>query len=197
MVPRFARALRALTLLFQQAAVACDLPLRFAVIGGLAVSAWGKVRATQDIDILADSDPSPIRDHAVRARLQQFWDAQGCRGEWRVGLADDPIALLLHLGLPRPIGLTADVLWAQKPWQQEALKRVRTVKVFRTDIVILHPEDLILLKLEAGGPQDVLDVESILANNPPELDHARLMRAATRLRLRTALDKCLRRVAGQ
>lgn len=194
MEPRFAPALCTLSKLFQGAATNLAIQIRFALIGGLAVSAWGIVRATQDIDILADSDPSPIQNRPLRTRLKQFWEAQGSTVEWRAGTADDPIALLLRLGLPRPVKLTADILWAQKPWQQEALKRTCSVKVALTTVPLLHPEDLILMKLEAGGPQDLLDVEGILSTPPPELDRARLTQAAIRLRLKTLLEKCVRRV---
>jgi hypothetical protein len=90
--------------------------------------------------------------------------------------------------------MTTDILWAQKRWQREALTRVRLVKVARVAVPILQPEDLILMKLEAGGLQDLFDVEGILAANPPELDRERLTQAATRLRLKTLLDKCIRRV---
>lgn len=194
MVRRFAPALRALSKLFQGTSTKLGLQIHFALIGGLAASAWGNVRATQDIDILADSDPSPIQDRTLRIRLTKFWETQGCIVEWRAGGADDPIALLLRLGLPRPAKLTADVLWAQRPWQRAALTRLCSVKVSRIAVPVLHPEDLILMKLEAGGPQDLLDVEGILSANPPQLDRERLTQTAARLRLKTLLDKCIRRV---
>jgi hypothetical protein len=61
------------------------------------------------------------------------------------------------------------------------------------DVFVLHPEDLILLKLEADDPQDLLDVESLLAESAPQLDIARLKRRAGGLRLTTTLEKLLRR----
>jgi hypothetical protein len=61
----------------------------------------------------------------------------------------------------------------------------------RLKISVLHPEDLILLKLEAGGPQDLLDVRVLLASKPPDLDLERLKRTATRVRLRGVLNGCL------
>jgi hypothetical protein len=61
------------------------------------------------------------------------------------------------------------------------------------DVPVLHPEDLILLKLEAGGPQDLLDVEGLLLESPPNFDISRLKEKASRLRLGVALEKLLRR----
>lgn len=198
MEQRFAPALRTLQKLLRDASLALQIPIRFALIGGLAVSAWGVVRATQDIDLLADSTPSPLRDLALRGRLQRFWEDRGCTVEWRVGATDDPIPLLLRLEMPRPArGLAADILWAHKRWQREALMRTLTLSVSRLDVFILHPEDLVLMKLEAGGPQDLLDVEALLSTPPPELDLTRLKQKATQLRLGVKLDRCLRRGKGQ
>ena len=197
MASRFASALRTVNRLFQGVPTTLVTQMRFALVGGLAVSAWGRVRATQDIDVLADSVPSPLQEPALRNRLGAVWEARGCIVEWRVGMPDDPIPLLLHLVLPPPAQTAIDVLWAWKGWQREALARVCTVRVARTTIAVLHPEDLILMKLEAGGPLDLLDVESILLANPPELDQERLFKAATKLRVRTVLNQCLQQISKE
>lgn len=194
MATHFAAALRSLSRLFQRTATGGVTEVRFALIGGLAVSAWGQVRATQDIDVLADSTPSPVQALAVRKNLAALWEAKGCVIEWRSGMADDPIPLLLRLTLPPPNTMTVDVLWAWRPWQQEAVKRASVVRIARASIPLLHPEDLILMKLQAGGPQDLLDVESILSANPPELDRQRLVQTAGKLRLKAVLERCMRQV---
>jgi hypothetical protein len=38
--------------------VAADV--RFVIIGGLAVNAWGHVRGTQDVDLVPDPDPGNL-----------------------------------------------------------------------------------------------------------------------------------------
>jgi len=198
MEQRFATGLRALQKLFQDASRTLSIPVRFALIGGLAVSAWGAVRATQDIDLLADSDPSPLTNLPLRDRLQRFSERRGCTVEWRVGAPDDPIPLLLRLELPRKMhGLGADILWAHKRWQREALGRTITLRISGFDVFLLHPEDLVLMKLEAGGPQDLLDVEAVLATPPLELNFTRLKRKATPLHLAAKLDNCLGNTKGR
>jgi len=168
---------------------------KFALIGGLSVAAWGAVRATEDIDFLMDNQPSPIGDLGLRKTLENYLEHQGCHVQWRVGDYDDPIPLLLRLDLPRAYGkLGADILWAHKRWQRDALKRAITVTVSRHRVRVLHPEDLILLKLEAGGPQDLLDVHRLLADPPTELNVYRLKETATRLRLGRILERCLQDV---
>jgi hypothetical protein len=62
------------------------------------------------------------------------------------------------------------------------------------EVYVLHPEDLILMKLEAGGPRDLLDIEEMLFKAPSEVNLRRLKRKAAQLRLGTELSKCLRRI---
>jgi hypothetical protein len=191
MEQRFVPALRKLHLLLEDASTVLQTPIRFALIGGLAVSTWGGVRATRDIDFLADSDPSPIRNLRLQDNLKRYFEEKRCDAEWRVGEPDDPIPLILRLRLGRRLDTGADILWAYKRWHQEALQRRLEVKAGRLKVLVLHPEDLILLKLDAGGPQDLLDVSSLLASKPPDLDVERLKRTAARVRLRGMLDRCL------
>lgn len=193
MEPRLAHALRTLQKLLQDASTALKSRIRFALIGGLALSAWGVVRATEDMDLLADSEPTPLRNLAFRDAMRKFLEARGCRAEWRAGDTDDPIPLLLRLTPPKSAhGPGADIIWAHKRWQREALSRTISLKVSRMEVCVVHPEDLVLLKLDAGGPQDLLDVEMLLSNPPPELNLKRLKKKAIQLRLATELGKCLR-----
>lgn len=195
---QFARAVTRLQKLFEAASVDLHNQIRIALIGGLAVSAWGAIRATQDIDVLADSDPSPIASPGLRDNLKRFFQARRCKVEWRVGDSDDPIPLLLRLRLGGALSEPgADILWAYKSWHREALERRSEVSSGRLRVFVLHPEDLILMKLDAGGPQDLLDVQALLASPPAEINMARLKRSATRVRVRKLLDTCLREASGK
>lgn len=198
MEQRFSRALTGLQRLLVDASHDLDHPIRFALIGGLAVSAWGVVRATEDIDLLADSDPSPLTSVPFRDNLKRFFERRKCGVEWRIGEPDDPIPLLLRVTLPQQVrGLKADILWAHKRWQRDALARVITIKISRTNVLVLHPEDLVVLKLEAGGPQDLLDVEELLYEAPAEINLRRLTTKASELGLETVLENCLRSRSGR
>jgi hypothetical protein len=59
MQPQFAPALSRVQFLLTRASRDLKTSIHFALIGGLGVAAWGIVRATEDIDYLADSEPSP------------------------------------------------------------------------------------------------------------------------------------------
>ncbi|MFQ5828512.1 MAG: nucleotidyl transferase AbiEii/AbiGii toxin family protein [Candidatus Methylomirabilia bacterium] len=130
----------------------------YALMGGLAVAAWGVPRATEDIDLLADASPSPELDAALRAA--------GFEAEWRRGDANDPIPLLLRLGSGS--GPEIDVVCATRAWEREMLGRsigVRMPEGPETPVVAV--EDLIVLKLMAGGPGDLADVADLLERAGP------------------------------
>lgn len=55
----------------------------------------------------------------------------------------------------------ADVIVGRHRWQQEILSRV--VPVGDRPLYVVRPDDLILLKLYAGGSQDRWDIEQLLA----------------------------------
>lgn len=154
---QFEDALASLATIFKERSVP------YALIGGLAVAAWGAPRATEDIDLLADVSPSPELDATLRAA--------GFEAEWRRGAPDDPIPLLLRLR--GAAGPEIDVVCATRDWEREMLNRsirVRIPKGPETPVIAI--EDLIVLKLMAGGPGDLADVADLLerAGPLPELE---------------------------
>ncbi|MBI4587882.1 MAG: nucleotidyl transferase AbiEii/AbiGii toxin family protein [Candidatus Rokubacteria bacterium] len=152
----------------------------YALIGGLAVAAWGAPRATEDIDLLADVGPSSELGAALRAA--------GFEAEWRRGDPDDPVPLLLRLrGASGP---EIDVVCATRAWEREMLGRSIRVRLPEgPETPVIAVEDLIVLKLMAGGPGDLADVADLLerAGPLPELDK----RAAAR-----GVSDLLRQVQG-
>lgn len=130
----------------------------YAVIGGLAVAAWGAPRATEDIGLLADLSPSPELDSALRTA--------GFDVEWRRGGPDDPVPLLLRLRSAS--GPEIDVVSATRVWEREMLGRSIRVQIPEgPETPVVAADDLIVLKLLAGGPGDLADVADILERVGP------------------------------
>jgi predicted nucleotidyltransferase len=143
------------------ASVLKEQGVSYALIGGLAVAAWGMPRATEDIDLLAEMAPSQKLDAALRSA--------GFGVEWRRGGADDPIPLLLRLSSAGP---EIDILCATRRWELEMLGRaVRIQLPSGLEAPVVAVADLIVLKLLAGGPRDLIDVAELLQYGgvPPEL----------------------------
>lgn len=150
----------------------------FALIGGLAVSAWSPPRATMDIDLLVLAKPEEL-DHLVEA----LRDA-GMKAELRRGGSDDPVPFLIRADC-------LDIVVATKKYQAETVEQSISVNIAGRDIPVASPEYLIILKLKAGGPRDLLDVRELLESDL--VDKALLARLATRYRV----DKLLQEVTHQ
>jgi hypothetical protein len=111
MEQRLGPALVELNELLENASKELHASIQFALIGGLAVATWGVIRATQDIDVLANSDPAPLVNTTLRKELKDFLDRNGCHTEWRLGDADDPIPLLLRESICRGYSATSEQIF--------------------------------------------------------------------------------------
>ncbi len=126
--------------------------VRAAAIGGVALAAHGIVRATLDADVL-------VTDRTVLH--PEFWAAlTTARAEIHEGDLDDPLA-----GVVRIVdgSEAVDVVVGKHSWQTHALARAVAIAVAGHAVVTVGRADLVLLKLFAGGPQDVVDVRLLLA----------------------------------
>ncbi len=137
-----------------------------ALIGGWAVVAWGVVRASEDVDVLIELPTS--RRKALLAALSRAFDA-----EWRQGEPGDPVPGLIR-AQPKSGGLPVDLLPARSNADIAALDRAKSVAVGALRIPIVTPEDLIAMKLEAGGGQDYEDVRRLLRVIADDLDQSQL-----------------------
>lgn len=127
-----------------------------ALIGGLALGAHGIARATLDADIL-------VGDAAVLER--GFWAAnpQFAAAEIRRGDEDDPLLGIVRFAFP---GEPVDVVVGRGRWIGSILGRRLSITVAGRVLRVVDRADLVLLKLFAGGPQDLLDVKLLLRADP-------------------------------
>jgi hypothetical protein len=128
-----------------------DAQVPHALIGAAALAARGVARSTYDIDMFT-----------VEARVlaSGLWDglrAEGIGVEILRGDPDDPLGgvVRVHAAGERPV----DVIVGKVRWQGRAIERAER----RPDgPPVVAARDLVLLKLYAGGTQDVWDVRALL-----------------------------------
>jgi len=123
----------------------------YALIGGLAVSAWGVPRATQDLDFaLAVSTD----DTAELGRVIE--------GEYRSGGPDDPLRGVLTTVLAvDDRTVPAQLIVLPSAWTDLISQDLQMLSIFGTTVPVVSWQTLILLKLYAGGPQDLLDAQEV------------------------------------
>ncbi|MBI2157763.1 MAG: hypothetical protein HYU26_12800 [Candidatus Rokubacteria bacterium] len=140
----------------------------YAIIGGIAVQRWGQPRLTRDVDLTIllrpGSEEAALRQivAAFPARLE---DAIAFALEHRVLPVDVPGCgeADISLGLP---GYEEDVIARAVAYDLGDGRQVR----------LCSAEDLIVHKALAGRPQDVLDIEGIVARHGATLDVAYVRR---------------------
>lgn len=126
------------------------------VIGGVAASLLGRPRFTRDVDVLVLLGED---------RWQKFLNAAAKFGF--VPRIDNPLAfarrsrvfLLSH----KASGVDVDISLAGLPFEEESIARGRWMKVGRLSLPLPTPEDLIIMKAVAHRPQDIADIEALLA----------------------------------
>lgn len=125
--------------------------IRHALIGALALAAYGVNRATVDLDLFA-TDASCLRP--------DFWTDLRNRGisvEVRKGDLTDPLAGVVRF---RTAGESPiDLVIGKFAWQAKLLERAEPIG----GTLVVRAADLVLLKLYAGGLQDAWDVQQLLA----------------------------------
>jgi hypothetical protein len=126
----------------------------FAAVGGIALAIRGVARSTFDVDLLT-LDTSVLAD--------PFWlllERDNAVVEIRRGDADDPLRGLVRLTSrdERPV----DVVVGRGAWQDAAVQRAEPFSLLDTRVPVVRAADLILLKLHAGGTQDLWDVKQLL-----------------------------------
>ena len=162
------------------------LEIRHALIGGLAVAAHGSIRATKDVDLIIDLSLQ------AAPSLEQSLRDNGFQATFYRGAVDDPIAGVLRLTVPvAGAEVSCDLLFASRAWQTRAVRNAVSIDLGNHVVRVAQPADLFLLKLYAGGPQDLMDAAELLKTQSPS-ERSRWKAEAAKLRLKRDYDRCLR-----
>jgi hypothetical protein len=165
-----------------------QMDVRHAVMGGIAVRAYGIPRPTFDVDFTIAME---------RARLPELYQGVTALGytvpeEYTKGWVDQVAGMPLvrfRLYLEGR-SVDVDVFLAESPYQEELLGRRQKATVDERTIWLVSPEDLVLLKLIADRPRDLLDVGDVLFSQG-QLDTAYMRKWAANLGVLDRLEKAL------
>lgn len=158
----------------------------YAVMGGLALQAWGAQRTTRDIDLNISLDEITPGD---------FLSALG-----KIGLKiihKDKV--MGHFELIETeyesskigISIGVDFFIAKTTYQKQALERAVMVHILGHPVKLISPEDLILNKLLSARPLDLSDVKSVVIEQRDLLDQSYLRVWARNLGVSRRLEALL------
>lgn len=133
---------------------------RYAVIGGIATSLWGFVRATHDVDfkvIVPNTDYTAVRQ-AIRAAFPN---------RARRHVPENPLIVAVYIE-----NVIVDFLLALPGYEEKIIERAVQQDLGGFSAWICTAEDLIIQKVVAGRGKDWPDVEELLLAQKGKLDHA-------------------------
>lgn len=153
--------------------------IEYGVVGALAASVYGTVRATTDADAVVSASQSKL------AGLVKVFRKAGLSADLRRGDAEDPIPALLAAS--DRFGNRVDLLGGLRGLDPDAFERTIAVPFSGTTLRIIGREDFIAMKCFAGGALDIADAQEAIraADRPIDLD---LVRRITRRFGRPAAD---------
>lgn len=165
-----------------------SLRLPYAIMGGIAVRAHGIPRPTYDVDFTLA---------VPRDRLGALFQAIADRGytvpdQYSNGWVDTVggmplVKVKLYID---GRAIDADIFIAETPFQLEVIDRRISAEVGGLTVNLISAEDLILFKLVAARPRDMIDVQDVLFTQG-EVDEAYLRRWAGPLGVERQLDEVL------
>jgi len=138
--------------------------LRYTLVGGLAVGIWSAPRATVDVDFLV------ALSTGESGNLSRLLEESG----QFIFIHEAPMIFkkvsLLRATLKSNPDIAVDFLFADDEFKKQMVQRSSVISIAGFPVRIPTPEDLIILKLLSGRPQDRIDVAQIRQNQKNELN---------------------------
>jgi len=136
--------------------------VRFVLVGGLAVNAWGVVRGTNDVDVVVASDEANI------ARLAEVAVAAGGQVQVEEAFLSSPHAIAEQIAtgarvqIETELGSLDIVQGLPGVPSYEALRaRAREAEILGVSLAVCSLEDLRAMKHAAGRARDLADLEDL------------------------------------
>nr|MDO8132663.1 hypothetical protein [Candidatus Njordarchaeum guaymaensis] len=150
------------------------LHIEYAIVGGVAVSAWGNIRTTVDIDVVIDLNEENVQ------RLVYAFNSRGFSVR-----EEDILPALKEKGhftiFDNRSDYHIDAKGAYGETELETLRARRKVVLADTECYVAAPEDMIANKLLYGSEQDLNDAVGIYVRQVERLDMKELRNLCTRL----------------
>lgn len=155
------------------------------LMGGLALSIWGRVRVTQDVDV------GVALDEQEEARFLQDLQKAHFLPAAPQAMVGHRLLVCRYLKTTKGLPVEVDLFFARGTYQKQALRRSVAITLGHRRIHIIAPEDLILHKLLADRPIDRMDIQGILEEQAGRLNMRYLSRWCKLLGLSKRLSEML------
>jgi Nucleotidyl transferase AbiEii toxin, Type IV TA system len=154
--------------------------IRWYLFGAQAAILYGAARLTADVDITVDTGPHPVEDVLAALEARRF----APRVDNALAFVTETRVLPMVHG---PTRIPVDLVLAGPGPEERFLQHAEVRLIDGVPVPVAAPDDLVVMKVLAGRPQDLEDVVAILAAQGPQIDLERA--TATLGILEQALDR--------
>lgn len=137
-----------------------DLNIPYAIMGGMAVSVHGIPRPTHDLDFTISVDRKRLNALYSAAVNLGYTTPEAYQSGWVDQVSDLPLVRMRQWIDGKTVDI--DLFLVESEFQESVLTRRMECLVEGRPAWVVSPEDLILLKLIAGRPRDLGDIQDIL-----------------------------------
>lgn len=146
----------------------------YAVIGALAVSFYGIVRASLDADAVISIE----KDETAVNRLKKTLSGCGFKVIVKQAGSHDPLMGVMLI--EDKFANQVDLILGVRGMDEDAFARIKEGSLQGEKMKIIGPEDLIAMKIFAGGPKDIDDVKGVFEVSGKDIDRKLLRRLTSR-----------------
>lgn len=161
-----------------------DIP--YVIVGGISVLTWGRIRSTEDIDIIVDHTQLNIDDFTRYLRKHDFFaeveDFQGFNEKGHCSILKK--GSLFRLDFVGKYSIDKEI----------SLKEAKEVEYHGLTLLMDSPENLIAHKLKFAADFDIEDAIAVLTRVNKRIDIEKLLIHVERLRVKNRLLDIIRRI---
>jgi predicted nucleotidyltransferase len=130
----------------------------YMIIGGQAVLLYGEPRLTRDIDITLGVNIDQLE---TLLSIAQHLSLKPLPEDVRTFVRQT----MVLPALDEATGIRVDFIFSFTPYESQAIRRAKKVRILDQDVCFAAVEDLIIHKIFAGRARDIEDVQTVILKN--------------------------------
>jgi len=165
-----------------------EINIEYAIVGGIAVSSWGNVRTTVDIDLVISLGDEDVERFVGAFKGRGFSVSEE---DVRSALKEKTHFTIFDEYSPYHI----DAKGAYQDRELDTLKTKRSVHLDDVQCFVASPEDVIANKLLFGSEQDIRDAEGVYVRQMGKLNMNALRNLCRKLGVLGQLSRLQKRMS--
>jgi hypothetical protein len=161
--------------------------IKYAIVGGFAVSTWGEPRSTVDVDIIILLHAEEIHKFVNFLKSNDFTVSeedikQSLQEKTHFTVFDEKSSFLL------------DIKGVYDEFDGLTLEKRIPVKIDNVTIYVASPEDTVVNKIRFGSERDLIDAETILVRRGNSLNFNYIASICERMRILKDYNTLMKRI---